>query len=273
MVKLKRAQTNQQTFLLDKTKDRPKRFAALRPKVVSSSAGLRRFLNHADKESLWISYDPDLTSALLRGVTWPARNLGVAVLNHVVNPATLPALASCFKRFAYARQDGFLPPDELAAALKAENRADLLIGGSVDPASQTVTFWRGNLVPLTVPFSAFEKAGDDTEADFQRFAVVDCGQTVQFGPYQAASDAILYEFDPEYRRGLVRKRFQSERSFGASLRRLRKQRGLGREDFAPAVTAKTIARIEQGKVRQIRNRTLQAIADCLHVKPAEIATY
>ena len=59
--------------------------------------------------------------------------------------------------------------------------------------------------------------------------------------------AVLYEWDPHYRRKLKSRRLKDDRSFGASLRRLRKQRGLKRTDFRP-VDARTIARIETGAV-------------------------
>ena len=262
-----------QTFLLDKAKKRSDRFASLHPEIISSLAGLRNSLAHATKDSLWISYEKNLTEALLRTISWPSRPLGVAVFVHAMTPQTLLALASCFKRIAFAANDGFLPPDELAGALDADHRSDLFLGGSVDRASQTMTLWRGNLEPLTVPFSAFAKSGDGIEPDFDRFSIKDYGQTVRLGDYEAATDAILYEFDPEYRRRVSKKRQQSERSFGAALRRLRKQRGLRREDFGPNVAAKTIARIEQGRVLRIQKKTLNAIADRLRVKLEELGTY
>jgi DNA-binding Xre family transcriptional regulator len=132
-----------------------------------------------------------------------------------------------------------------------------------------MTLWRGDLEPLT----AFEKSGDGVRPDFARFAVADYGQTIRLGDYEAAADALLYEFDPQYRRRVARLRRQTEQSFGASPRRLRKQRGLRREDFSPDVAAKTIARIEQGKVRRIQKKTLHALAARLRVKPEEIETY
>jgi DNA-binding Xre family transcriptional regulator len=115
-------------------------------------------------------------------------------------------------------------------------------------------------------FSAFEKSGDGIEPGFHQLFVTDYGQTIRLGDYEAAADAILYEFSPEYRRRISKERQQSEKSFGASVRRLRKQRG-------PEVAAKTIARIEQGKVQRIQRNTLSVIANRLHVKPEEIATY
>lgn len=187
------------TFVLDKAKSRVKRLALLCPIQISSAAGLRHRLVEANVDSLWISYEPELTSALLRGVRWPAQNLGAAILCHAVSAATLPALGNCFQRFAYAADSGFLPPDELAAALQARNARDLFIGGGGDAASQTLTLWRGDLEPLTVPFTAFEPSGDGTVPDFERFAVVDFGQTIQLGDYEAASDAVLRDFDPASR--------------------------------------------------------------------------
>ena len=261
------------TFLLDKAKKRSARFAGLHPEVVSSLAGLQDSLARATKNSLWISYEKRLTEGLLQQLTWPSRPLGDAVFIHALDPQTLPALGACFHRFAFAAGDGFLPPEELAAALQDENRAGLFIGGGVDRATKTLTLWRGNLKALTVPFTAFEKSGDGIVPDFAKFSIADFGQTVRLGDYEAAADAILYEFDPEYRRRISKQRRQTERSIGASLRRLRKQRGLRREDFGPAVASKTIARIEQGKVQRIRGKTLDAIAGRLRIAPEELSEY
>jgi hypothetical protein len=273
ILKTKPVPAGRQMFLLDKTKRRPERFSLLHPQVVSTAGGLRDSLARATKDTLWVSYEKDLTEALLKSVLGPPRSLGKALLIHALNPLSIPVLTSCFKRFASASNKEFLPPDELAEALQAVNSSNLFIGGSVDPTNRTITLWRGNLEPLTVPFSAFEKSGDGIEPNFDRFSVTDSGQTVRFGDYEAAADAILYEFDPEYRRHVSKERRQSERTFGASLRRLRKQRGLRREDFEPKVAAKTIARIEQGLVHRIQKDTLNSIADRLQVRPEEIETY
>lgn len=260
-------------FLLDRAKRRSQKFSVLRPQVVSSAGAVRESVAKATKDTLWVSYERALTDALVQAVVGPSRLLGKAVLIHSLNPQSIAALTGHFQRLAFASNDGFLPPDELAEALQASNASDLFIGGSVDTANETITLWRANLEPLTVPFSAFERSGEGITPDFSRFSVTDFGQTVRLGDYEAAADAILYEFDPDYRRRIAKERQRSERSFGASVRRLRKQRGLRREDFAPDVAAKTIARIEQGKVEKIHTKTLNAIAQRLQVKPDEIETY
>jgi hypothetical protein len=109
-----------------------------------------------------------------------------------------------------------LPDEELGEILQSPRRGDLLIGGFVDDASHTVTLWRGNLDSITVPFSAFPKSGDGTAPDFSRFAVTDCGQTVQFGDYEASTDSILYENDPDYRRTVKKNRLIADSSLGGS---------------------------------------------------------
>lgn len=262
-----------QMFLLDRAKKRSSRFASLRPQVVSSVTELRNSVAHATRDSLWVSYASDLTEALVRNASLGTSSLGFGLFIHSLDMQTIPALASFFRRIAYTMDGGFIPADELAEVLETDNRPDLFIGGSVNHVTDTITFWRGDLKPLTVPFSAFEKSGDGTEPDFNRFSVIDCGQTVRLGDYEAAVDAILYEYDPEYRRRISKKRLQQDRSFGASLRRLRKQRGLRREDFEPDVSAKTVARIEQNKVKRIQKKTLNALAEHLSVDPQEIETF
>lgn len=262
----------QNTILLMPRKGPAKRFAKLRPRSVSSKAGLRESLPKAGKDTLWISDDQVQIVELLKSLKWPTRRLGDAIL--LFNPSleTLPALRKCFDRIAFGAPGGFLPGEELAEALSAENRNDLFIGGAVDRQSETITLWRGNLDSLVVPFTAFPPSGDDTAPNFDDFAVADYGQTVRLGEYEAATDAILYEFDPEYRRRRAKARLASEQSLGASIRRLRKQRGLRREDFAP-LAAKTIARIEQGKVSAIHDSTKAAIAKRLKVSTEELGSY
>lgn len=272
-VKTPQKQGYSQMFLLDRARKRPAQFASLHPQVVSSVTALRDSLSYATRDSLWISYASDLTEALVKNISWPPSSLGLGLFVHSLDMKTILTLTACFRRFAFTTGGGFLPAEELAEVLEAENRPDLFIGGSVDNATETITFWRGNVKPLTVPFSAFETSGDGTAPDFNNFSVIDSGQTVQLGDYEAAVDSILYEYNSEYRRRISRKRLQEDQSFGASLRRLRKQRGLRRQDFEPHVSAKTIARIETGKVKRIQKKTRNALAERLSVEPEKIATF
>ncbi len=260
-------------ILLDRAKKRPSAFASLHPQIVSSLTELRNSLAHATADTFWISYTNDLTEALVKQMSASQRSMGWGLFIHSMDVGTILALSSFFRRIAFTTDGGFIPEDELVEVLHAKNSSDLFIGGCVNHETMTITFWRGDLKPLTVPFASFEVSGDGTQPDFDRFSVVDCGQTVQLGDYEAAVDAILYENDSEYRRRISKQRLQEEQSFGASLRRLRKQRGLRREDFEPRVSAKTVARIEQGRVRRIHKKTLDELADLLSVEPEEIKTF
>ena len=263
----------QEIFLLDRDRSHASKFTALHPQLVSSSSKLPEFLARARKDSLWVSYRNDLTRELVKNVAVSHPTLGFGLFIHSVDAKTIPVLASCFRRIAFTTDGGFLPAEELADVLESERRGDLFIGGSVNNATKTITFWRGNLDSITVSFSAFEPSGDGTRPDFGKFSIIDGGQTVQLGRYETAIDAILYEFDPEYRRRITKKHREKDQTFGASLRRLRNQRGLRREDFEPDISAKTVARIEQGKIRHVRKKTLDALAERLAVDPQEIGEF
>jgi hypothetical protein len=260
------------TILLDRGTSRAKWFTRINAESASSPTRIRDAVAHASQDTLWLSFERNLTASVLRAVDWHSPSLGRVVLLHRPDIETLPALSSCFREVIFSLDNGFLRPEQLGEVLSAPNRENLFIGGSVDRQGGTVTLWRGNLASLTVPLSAFRPAGDGTKPDFARFSIRDYGHTVRFGEYEAAADAILYEFDQRYRRVQSKARIAAEKSFGASLRRLRKQRGLRREDFRP-LSAKTIGRIEQGKVTHVRDNTRRMIAKTLGVAADEIDTY
>jgi hypothetical protein len=166
-----------------------------------------------------------------------------------------------------------LPREELLAVIASESPGDLFIGGAVDPTTQSVVLYRGNLEPLVVRLDWFEPSGDGVRPDVTKFAVTDFGQTVGFGEYEAASHTILYDHDKAYRRRAKARTVQQDKSFGGCLHRLRILRGLGQGDFGPEISAKEIARLEKGQVKKPHADTLKALAKRLRVKPAEIDTY
>jgi hypothetical protein len=90
--------------------------------------------------------------------------------------------------------------------------------------------------------------------------------------YEAATEAILYEFDRDFRMRERQRRIEMDPSFGAALRRLRIQKGVPRSGF-PGISEKEVARIERGEVSRPHAATLRVIADRLGVAPAEIETF
>jgi hypothetical protein len=188
-----------------------------------------------------------------------------------VSSATLNLLHAHF-RYVVVRESGakFLPPSELVEALGADNRADLIVGGQVTP--NDLLLYRGNLEPLTVPRSWFTSRPGALKPHFTQFAVADYGQTVQLGEYEAATDAILYEYDEDYRVRAKKRLREEDQSLGGAVRRLRLQKGLRQSDF-PGVSAKEIARIEKGIVKEPHAATLSIIANIAGVPADQIRTY
>lgn len=88
------------------------------------------------------------------------------------------------------------------------------------------------------------------------------------GDFEASVDAVLYSFDAEYRRRAKLRELDS--SFGASLKRLRLERGLTQKDLG--VDERTVRRIEANEV-QPQKRTLKMLAERLDVAPEEIADW
>jgi hypothetical protein len=224
----------------------------------------------------WVSFNRSSTDMLLQRLLDLRVDLRGSRLVTLKPPRaeSIAALLGLFDSPVFGLIEGFhwLPSDELIAALMRDDASDRFIGGSVDPKAKALTLLRGNLKTVVVPFSAFPASGDGTRPDFTRLAFTDYGSTVKLGDYEAAADAILYEQDPDYRRRLNHQRRQTDRSFGASLMRLRTQRRLRRVDFSP-ISAKEIARIERNEVGNPHSRTIQVISDRLGVRPEDIESY
>ncbi len=164
-----------------------------------------------------------------------------------------------------------MPLDELTEVLSSKNRRDLLIGGEFIPARSEILLYRGDLEPMTVPLGWFSPKPGSPEPDAARLSVTDYGQTVRLGEYEAAADAILYEFDDDYRPRAMERMLEKDASLGGAIRRLRLQKGIRQTDF-PGVTAREIARIEKGLVKP-REETLRRIAKKTGVPVDQLQTY
>ena len=224
----------------------------------------------------WLASDPVaafdlLTEATLAKAT--KRHLGRLVL---LDPPRLESLAPAIDLFhsvAWANdRKHWLPMEDLLEVLNTSEPKDFIVGGMVDQFSNSLTLYRGDFSRLTVPLSVFEPTGEGTKITPSDFEVIDSGNAIRLGAYEAATDAIFYESDPEYRRRHRRQLRAEEKTFGASLRRLRVLRGLRQGDFAP-LSAKTIARIERGEVDRPHGQTLIRIARRLRVTPEEVDSY
>jgi DNA-binding Xre family transcriptional regulator len=229
--------------------------------------------------SCWISCKRSGTDDLLRKMQMSQHRRGriFGLVNlESPRPESIDGLCSHFRRLVgIAPKSALLPMEELLDVLSApiQEVTDVFIAGVVDMESETLTLTRANLRTITVPFSMFTASGKGVEPDFTQLSIIDYGHTVRLGQYEASSDSILYEIEPEYRRKIRKRRIAEEKTFGASLRRLRIQKKLSRKDFEPLLSAKTVARIERGEVEKPHGETLQKIADRLEIEPEDIETY
>ncbi len=255
-------------FLLGKTSAA---FASLRGRPLTTTEGVREAFG-GSRRGKWLASRAASLALLVQASeahdTWHR----LLVLDE---PSTARReLLSTLFRVVVAPGDGvrLMPAEEIAEVLADKRPENFFIGGVADTEDRALVLYRGSLERIVVPFSWFRSASRNAKPNFDDFEVIDNGQTVRLGKYEAAVDAILYEFDPEARARLKDNLVQKDMSFGGSLRRLRLQRGVSRDGFS-GIAPKTIARIERGDVAKPQARTLARIAKRLGVEPDEIETF
>jgi hypothetical protein len=279
----KTAERIRQYAILDSDTDRFKRFLGSTVFQCRTQAEIARVADEAPDDLTWVAYTQKFTDELLKAVSRQRtkRPRGKIRRHECVLTIASPRLESVptlHGLFSLVVGDSpgyrWLSRDELSEALFDPNmdRSASFIAAAADPVTRTLSLVRGDCRQTVVPFSFFAPSGDGVRPNFSEVRVTDFGRTVALGDYEASADAILYETDSEYRKKLSRERQENEKTFGASLSRLRKQRRLRRRDFPP-VSAKTIARIERNEIGKPHGATLQTIADRLGVSPNEITEY
>jgi DNA-binding XRE family transcriptional regulator len=248
--------------------------------VCKTRGEVLKALERVDVNSLWISRcserTEELAKTLVEVISTTTRSLkfGRLLTLEAAKAQVRPTLEGLFTQVVgVSREFKKLPLDELTVVLSADlcECRDLFIGGSVNLDFGTLVLVRGNLERLVVPLSIFRPSGR-AQPNFKEFELIDYGQTLKFGDYEATADVVLWETDPEYRKRLKAKEREIAEGFGPSLRRLRKQRGLSQSDF-PNVARKTISRIEKGDVEKPHGVTLSRIAKALGVEPEQIESY
>lgn len=238
-----------------------------------SESEIRFALDRYRRRALWIAPSAPAVRLLLAALAGRSKGDQRLLALEPLNGSRHSLLHAIF-RFVVSADEGvrLLPIDELADVLGSSNREDLFVGAAIAVADAAVILYRGSLEPLVVPLTWFRPRPGGPRPDTDDLAITDSGQTVRLGDYEAATDAVLYEFDDAYRRRAKKRQLERDASFGGALRRLRIQKGLRRTDFA-GVTAKEIARIERGEVEKPHQRTLAVLAKRLGIPAGEMPTY
>jgi hypothetical protein len=277
----KTVEHNRQYVILESNRARYARYVGSFVRVCSTQAEISKIYDETPQDLTWITTTRKSLDELLKTASrHRAKRPGVRRDECVITVASpraesMPTLRGLFSHIVGDSSEyRWLSKDELSDVLfgSATDRSEHFIAAASDPVTQTISLVRGDCHQLVLPFSFFEPSGDGTTPDFSKPRVVDFGRTVLLGEYEASADVILYETAPEYRKKVNESRKESEKSFGASLCRLRKQRKLKRSNFLP-LSAKTIARIERNEVARPQGKTLKTIANRLGVPPEEIGTY
>jgi hypothetical protein len=252
-------------------KKQPSRFAGV-ARVISTPAEVRAaFASH--RRARWVA-DRESALALLVDAG-EARDTWHRLLLVEGRPsnARRELLHALFRVVVMPDDDvRLLDADDLEEVFKVKHPEDYFIGGVVDREDRVLVLYRGNLERLLVPLSWFGQRARAPKPNFDGFEITDVGQTIRFGEYEAAADAILYDLDADSRRRMKEREIRRDRSFGGALRRLRLQKGVSRSDF-PGIDAKTVARIERGDVARPHEETVAALAKRLGVEPEAIETF
>lgn len=226
---------------------------------------------YADKKhSVWLAPDDASLRLLLETVRVGKPRHALLSLKKV-SLARRGLLDALFAVVVEPTVTKMLPPDELREVLVADNREDLFVAAHAVPEDDALVLFRGDLRSLIVPLSSFKAKKGGAKPDPRKISVMDYGQTIRLGAYEVAADALLYELDPEARRRARRREIDADDSLGASIRRLRLQKGLSRDDFGP-LSAKTIARIERGETEP-RGTTLATISGTLGVETDQLRSF
>lgn len=268
------------TYVVDPQQQGISHLSALNPCLLTSNSEVENAFSQ-DQQVLWITWGMEACDWVTKNAyVHPQRDQLLAWLDREFFPCSSGIQETIFQHSVLipptqdetAGMISFLPPEEIAEVLMDKNACDFCIGGFVLPNLELVKLFRGDLSSILIPLATFTDNPRGAALDIRDFEVIDFGQSLRFGEYEAAFGAVLYEVDSDYRKRIHSQRLAEDKSFGAALRRLRKQKGLKRSDF-PGLNEKTIARIERGEVNAPQQETLDSLGKALGVDPGTIQDY
>jgi hypothetical protein len=94
-----------------------------------------------------------------------------------------------------------LPSDQLLELqqLTADEKRRYIQAGYADFTLQQLVLFRADGTSVIAPFAMFEPTPNETP-DFHDLEIIDYGQAVRLGSYEASARSILIDLDPEYKK-------------------------------------------------------------------------
>lgn len=86
-----------------------------------------------------------------------------------------------------------LPAKTIVEIQETGHPEDYAIYGVINTDLESMYIACGDYRFIKVPISIFEPTANGIAPDFTDFEITDCGQTLRFGSYEAAFDAVLAE--------------------------------------------------------------------------------
>jgi len=84
-----------------------------------------------------------------------------------------------------------LPSEQIKELVRAPNKHELFVFGVLCQDVNLLSVFAGDGKIIDINLDIFEPSGDGTTPDFDRFEIIDYGQTLKFGNYEASSRTIL----------------------------------------------------------------------------------
>ena len=108
----------------------------------------------------------------------------------MIDPKNIVKFFKLSSEFAPESNAVWLSDDEMLEVFQSADLGKKVVAVKVNPADKTVTVMSGTKRVVELPFAFFEPSGTNSP-DFTAAKVIDYGNTVAFGEYEAAADVVL----------------------------------------------------------------------------------
>ena len=230
--------------------------------LIENSGEVPRLVSLRRLNSVIIPTNEVCLNAVAQAVVSSPRKAGVLVIPWLPRAEIFPVLLRGFHRILSLKKTAFTDHAQRLCEVISAGEPGRLLGIVPDIMLAAVTLFRADLSALCVPGTWFEHGEEKGLADINSLELEQDGAIVRLGSRRWPAQQVIAAFDANFRRSLRRLELAQRDTLGGLIRRMRKERRLGRAEF-PGIDAKTIARIERDEIRRPQGETLRLIAQTL----------